>query len=181
MANRLCRVVTDVPDYAVFNVVVPTGETYYAGDVLELNGLVTGQLNTFAVIEPATANLAVGKVILVNDGFEHLPDGRRPDGNPDYTTYAFNEGDVVCAVKLLEGMRFEISDDSITGTTVVGEAIYPVNAATKMSAGSTVPAGTYSAFEVLAKRSFRAGGQFGTGFIATTIGMVVQPTLVAVV
>ena len=182
MANRICRVVTDVPDYTVFNIVVPTGKTYYAGDVLQLDGLMTGSLNVFDVAEPATANLATQKIILINDTFETLSDGRRPDGQANYAKYEFKEGEIVTGILLVEGMRFEISTDSIaSGTPTVGYSIHPTNGAVQMTTAATTPAGTYSAFETLALRSFRAGGQFGGEFIPTVVAIVKQPTLVAVV
>lgn len=185
MANRICRAVTEVPAYMVLNVKVPTGKTYYAGDVLLVDALdtdIVGNWSVFTPVEPATANLGSRMAIVVNGGFETLSDGRRPNGQPDYSQYSFIEGDIMTVILLTEGMTFEISTDCIeSGTPTVGYSIHPVNGATKMTTASTTPAGTYSAFNTLAKRNFRAGGQFGGTFIPTVIAQVKQPTLVAVV
>ena len=185
MANRICRPVTAVPDYMVLNVSVPTGKTYYAGDVLLVNALdtnIAGNWSVFTPVEPATANLGTRMAIVINGGFETLSDGRRPNGQPDYSQYSFVEGDIMTVILLTEGVTFELSTDSLgSGTATVGYSVHPVDGATKMTTAATTPAGTYSALNTLAKRSFRAGGQFGGSFISTIIVQVKQPTLVAVV
>lgn len=179
MANRLARPITAVPEYAVLNFIVPTGKTYYAGDVFVLNTLdtnLTNNFSTFAPTEPATANLGNQMAIVINGGFEQLSDGRRPEGQPDFTQYSFVAGDVVTAVLLVQGLRFEISTDCFTGTATVGYSIHPVNAATKMATASATPAGTYSSLTTLAKKYFRIGGLFAAQSINTVVAMVKEPT-----
>lgn len=180
MANRLCRPVTAVPDYAVLNVSVPTGKTYYAGDVLLVESLdtgISGNWSVFTPVEPATANLGKQMAIVINDGFEKLADGRRPEGQPDYTQYSFTEGDIMTVVVLVQGFTFEISTDCLgSGTATVGYSIHPVNAATKPVTASTTPAGTYSALTTIALKYFRSGGNFGSQFINTVVARVKQPT-----
>lgn len=180
MANRLCRPVTEVPEYAVLNVRVPSGKTYYAGDILLVESLDTdlvGNFSVFTPVEPATANLGKQMAIVINGGFEQLSDGRRPEGQPDYTQYAFNAGDVMTVVVLLQGVTFEISTDCIgSGTPTVGYSIHPVNGATKGTTASSTPSGTYSALNTLALKNFRAGGIFGGTFIPTVVARVKQPT-----
>jgi hypothetical protein len=170
---------TEVPDYAVLNVSVPSGKTYAAGDVLLVESLdttISGNYSVFTPVEPATANLGKQMAIVINGGFEKLADGRRPEGQPDFTQYTFTEGDIMVVVVLVQGLTFEISTDCITGTVAVGNSIHPVNAATKSETAATTPTGTYSALTTLATKYFRAGGLFGTQFINTVVARVKQPT-----
>jgi hypothetical protein len=179
MANRICRPVTKVPGYLVLNATVPTGQTLYAGDVVLVNTLdtnISGNYNVFASTQPATANLGKQMAIVINGGFEQLADGRRPSGQPDYSQYSFAEGEVITVVLLVEGLRFELSYDGITGTPTLGYSIHPVNGAFKPSTAATTPAGTYSSLKTLALKNFRAGGIFGGKFISTVVAMVQQPT-----
>lgn len=183
MANRICYPVTDVPKYAMRNVRVPSGKTYYAGDVLLVNALDSGSdlyknRTVFTPVEPATANLGTRMAIVINGGnFEQLSDGRRPEGQPDWTQYSYNAGDIMPVLILLPGFIFEISTDCIgSGTPTVGYSIHPVNGATKMTTASTTPSGTFSSFNTLALKDFRAGGNFGASFISTVVAEVKQPT-----
>jgi hypothetical protein len=179
MANRICRPVTKVPDYLTLNATVPAGETLYAGDVVLVNTLdtnISGNYSVFASTQPATANLTKQMAIVINGGFEQLADGRRPAGQPDYSQYSFAEGEVVTVILLIEGLRFEISTDSFTGTATLGWSIHPVNGAFKPATAATTPAGTYSSLKTLALKNFRTGGNFGGQFISTVVAMVQQPT-----
>lgn len=182
MANRLCRVVGKVPDYAVVMVKVPAATTMYAGDVIAVSALDSGIANNYQVFvgtKPATANLGDRMAIIINDGFEQMTDGRRVEGNPDYTQYSYGAGEVVTAVFLLEGLTFEISDDCVTPISqtaiVVGDFFEPVDGAYKASViakatGRT--SGVTSALKVIALKDFRTGGNFGGGFISTSVARV---------
>lgn len=179
MANRICRPVTPVPDYLVLNVIVPAGKTLYAGDLVLANTLdttISGNYSVMAVTDPATANLGRQMAIVINGGFEQLPDGRRPDGQPDFSQYSFGEGEIVTVILLAQGLRFEISTDSLTGTATVGYSIHPVDGANKPATAAATPAATYSSLKTLALKNFRAGGLFGAQFISTVVAMVQQPT-----
>jgi hypothetical protein len=179
MANRICRPVTKVPEYLVLNATVPTGETLNAGDIVLVNTLdtdISGNYSVFASTQPATANLGKKMAIVINGGFELLADGRRPEGQPDYSQYSFAEGEVITVILLEVGLRFEISTDSLTGTATVGYSIHPVDGAFKPTTASTTPAGTYSSLKTLALKNFRAGGKFGAQFISTVVAIVQQPT-----
>ena len=98
MANYLCRVTNPrVPDYLVIKVSVPSGQTLNAGDVvpvMTLDDTIPNNYQVFTGIQPATNNLGVRMALIINDGFETLPDGRRPAGQPDYTQYTYSEGGV---------------------------------------------------------------------------------------
>jgi hypothetical protein len=179
MANRICRPVTKVPEYLVLTATVPNGQTLYPGDVVLVNTLdtnISGNFSVFAATQPATANLGRQMAIVINGGFEQLPDGRRPEGQPDFSQYSFAAGEVITVILLVEGLRFEISNDCITGTTAVGNSIHPVNAAFKPATAASTPSGTYSSFKTLALKNFRIGGLYGAQFISTVVAMVQQPT-----
>ena len=178
MANYLCRATNPrVPDYLVKKVSVPAGKTLHAGDLVMLKTLDTGIADNYQVYvgdQPATADLKLRAAIIINDGFETLSDGRRPDGQPDYTQYVYQAGDVVTAILLVPGLDFEISTSAITGTAAVGKFVEPVNAAYAGSIVDARTAGTTSALKVLATKHFRMGGMFGYQFIDTVVATVVD-------
>ncbi len=185
MSNYICRPLTEVPDYLVANVTVPAGVSLHAGQVVVANTLdasISGNYSVYAATQPATANLKTQMAIVINGGFEQLPDGRRPDGQPDYTQYTFVAGDVVTIVFLNPQMRFEISNDSVnlnTLTPAAGQVLYPVNGDYTLTLGAAAPAGTYSSLAVLTTKYFRIGGQFGGQFANTMIVVAQIPTLAA--
>lgn len=182
MANYICAALTDVPDYLVVDVKVPTGETLYAGQIVTVEALdtgITGNYSVYTATEPATATLGKQMAIIINGGFEKLSDGRRPEGQPDFTKYTFTEGDVVTAIILAPAMRFEISNDSVnlnSVTPAAGKVLYPTNGAYNLTLDATVPTGTYSSLTVLATKYFRTGGLFGAGFASTMVTKVNLPT-----
>lgn len=186
MANYLCRVTNPrVPDYLVIKVSVPSGQTLKAGDivpVMTLDDEIDNNYQVFTGIQPATANLGVRMALIINDGFETLPDGRRPAGQPDYTQYTYAAGEVVTAILLVPGLVFEISKDCITSGTsaAVGDILEPVNGSyslNRVEAATGKTSGTQSALKVLnPSKNFRMGGQFGYQFISTVVAMVVDET-----
>jgi hypothetical protein len=182
MFNYICRPVTPVPDYLVVNATVPAATTFYAGEVILVNTLdasISGNLSVYASTQPATANLGKQMAVIINGGFEELSDGRRPEGQPDFTQYTYSAGTVFTAIILTSAMRFEISNDSVnlnSLTPTAGQVLYPVNAANTLTLGTTVPAGTYSSLSVLAPKYFRLGGQFGAQFASTMVVVVNVPT-----
>ena len=182
MSNYICRPLTKVPDHLVADVTVPAGVTFNAGQIVVANTLdssIPGNYSVYAATQPATANLGKKMGVIINGGFEQLPDGRRPEGQPDFTQYTFAAGDVVTIVFLDPQMRFEISNDSVnlnSLTPAAGQALYPVNASYTMTLGASVPAGTFSSFTVLATKYFRLGGQFGGQFASTMVVVANIPT-----
>lgn len=182
MANYICAPLTDVPDYLVVDVVVPTGETLYAGQIVTVESINTDISKNFSVYtatEPATATLGKQMAIIINGGFEQLSDGRRPEGQPDFTKYTFGAGEVVTAIILTPAMRFEIANDSVnlnSVTPAAGKVLFPVDGAYSLKLDAAVPAGTYSSFTVLATKYFRTGGLFGAGFASTMVTKVNAPS-----
>lgn len=178
MANYLCRATNPrIPDYLVKKVSVPTGATLHAGDIVYLKALDSSIDNNYQVYtagKPATADLGLRAAIIINDGFETLSDGRRPEGQPDYTQYVYQAGDVVTAILLVPGLDFEISTDAISGTTAVGSYVEPVDGAYAGAVKATRTSGTTSALKMIATKDFRMGGQFGYQFIDTVVATVVD-------
>ena len=178
MANYLCRATNPrVPDYLVKKVSVPTGKTLHAGDIVMLKALdstIADNYQVYTGSQPATADLGLRAAIIINDGFETLPDGRRPDGQPDYTQYVYQAGDVVTAIMLVPGLDFELSTDVIDGTFTAGQYIEPVDGTYKGKVAAARTETTKSALMMLAKKNFRMGGMFGYQFIDTVVATVVD-------
>lgn len=179
MANKVCRPVTKIPDFLVGTVLVGS-TTLYPGNIILANTCTTdisGNYSVFEPTQPLTSNLDQQMAIIINGGWEMLSDGRRPEGQPDYTQYEFVEGDVVTIIFLQPKMRFEISFDCVDGTPVANTFLYPTDQSYLLTKGESVPAGTYSPFKVLALKNFRLGGLYGAQFASTAIAIVEQPTL----
>jgi len=180
MANYVCRPMVSVPDYLVGTVVVPVGTTLTAGSIVFADAndtTIPGNYSVFSAVQPITGTLGKQMAIVINGGWEQLADGRRPEGNPDYTQYTFNAGDVATIIFLTPKMRFEISYDAITGTPAVNGVLFPVTASNALTYNATtVPIGTFSSFTVLALKNFRLGGKFGAQFASTVVAMVKNPS-----
>ena len=166
MANYVARTVTENPAYMQAKLRVPAGKSYHAGNVL--------------VAEELDTALGYGNwddiVLVLNNGFETLTDGRRPDGQPDYTQYVSNAGEVVTAHRLLPEVRFEISVDACDATVSgasglkVGDNLIPANGKDVLvysAKGTTVTAKNYLTIEAI--KYFRLGGQFGGDFAKTLV------------
>ena len=184
MANRYCAPKTEVPDYLVRTVIAPSGGLQ-AGDIVLLDSLasdtdvgagVSSNYWTFTATQPATANLSRRMAIVINGGFEQLSDGRRPEGQPDFTQYTYQQGEVATVVMLAIGMMFEISTQAITGTPAATNSLHPVDGSNMLTAAASTPSGTHSALTVLKLKNLRAGGNFGAAFINTVIAQVKEPT-----
>ena len=178
MANYLCRATNPrVPDYLVKKVSVPAGATLHAGDIVMLKALDSGIENNYQIYtgsKPATDDLGLRAAIIINDGFETLADGRRPDGQPDYTQYVYQAGEVVTAIMLVPGLDFELSTDVINGTFAAGSYIEPVDSAYTGKVVATRTTTTKSALMMLGQKNFRMGGMFGYQFIETVLATVVD-------
>lgn len=178
MANYVCRTVTENPGYMQAKINVPVGATLHAGDVVVAETLDAslgyGNWDVYAPKQVADIE-AEDIAIILDGGFETLSDGRRPDGNPDYTQYVFNAGDVVTAHRLLPEVRFEISEDAcdetVSAATVVpGDNLIPKAGQyelTYSAKGTQVTAKNYLTVE--ATKYFRLGGQSGANFAQTLV------------
>jgi len=174
MANYIGQVITPkVASEHIAKVTVPSGGLY-AGQVViadTLDNTIAGNIEVFTAQQPATAKLGSAMVALVvNDGFETLSDGRRPEGQPNYYQYTYAEGETAPVVFLDRHLVFNIGADSITGgTATVGQFLYPVDGSNNLTAGGSVPAGTTCALKVVAVYNTPVGGNFGGGFATSYI------------
>lgn len=185
MANYVSRAVNPrIPDYMVVKARVPSPIVLTPGSLvalIQLDSALANNWQVFIATQPATANLNVQMAVVINDGFETLADGRRPDGQPDYTQYMFNPGDVVTCILMAPGIEFELSVDCITNGTalVAGDFIEPVNAnyhASRVAAATGRTAGVMSGMRVLfAGKNFRLGGQMGGQFCKTVVAICEPP------
>lgn len=177
MANYLCRATNPrVPDYLVKKVSVPADTTLHAGDIVmlkELDGNIENNYQVYAGTQPGD-NLGLRAAIIINDGFETLADGRRPEGQPDYTQYVYQAGDVVTAIMLVPGLDFELSEDVIDGAYAAGSYIEPFAGQYKGKVAAERTAATTSALRMLGQKNFRMGGMFGYQFITTVLATVVD-------
>lgn len=168
-----CAPITRVPDHLVFTASVPAGQTIQAGAVLTLEELdVTfGARNVDVYKGAAPSDIQTQRFgLVINGGFEQLPDGRRPEGQPDYTQYEFKEGDVVTIVMIDNYVRFEISYDAIKNATATAKNfLIPVqDEYALVNNASHATAKCYLRVET-AGEYLRAGGLFGAEFIKTVI------------
>lgn len=116
--------------------------------------------------------------LIVNGGFEKLEDGRRPSGNPDYTTYVYNEGDVCQGILIDKNLVFEISGSCISGDTSIdpsadiGRYIVPTNGTYVLSIANAPTAG--GCFKIIGTSYFRKGGLYNDAFVATYIALAIH-------
>lgn len=88
MKHYICRPVTEIPKYLMANVRVNEGIDLTAGEAVVPEVIDTGIDKNYTVyITSPVSELDDDPALVLNDCFETLEDGRRPDGNPDYTTY----------------------------------------------------------------------------------------------
>ena len=182
MSNYICRSTQfSTPERDVINILVPTSHTFHAGQVIMVKNLVAagtlaGNHSVWEAVEAATADLGLQAALIINGGdFEQLADGRRPEGNPDYTSsgYAYNAGDVAPAIILELNNEFELSADVVGGTPTVGQYLEPADGQAYLQVKGSRTSGVTSALKVLALKNFRSGGNFGGSFISTYVARVV--------
>lgn len=174
MAQYLCKTVTELPAYMQANFIVEEGTQINAGDVYvakELNENLHGNWTVYNadMIEDVSKEIPA---IVINNSFETLADGRRPDGQPDYTQYAYEEGEVVTAIKLLPEIKMEISFDIIQNRNDIESKGYliPENGTNLLRFVSTIDDVNSKVYFVIeALKHFRCGGAMGMGFIDTMI------------
>lgn len=177
MAHFIARTVTENPAYMQALVKVPAGKELHAGHVVvaeELDATIAGNLQVYAPTQVADATKEEVAIIL-DGGIETLADGRRPDGQPDYTQYVLKSGEVVTAHRLIPETRYEVSMDACdetvaAGLVEVGGKLEPKNGQfelTYVAKSSAATAKNYLVIEAL--KYFRVGGQFGADFAETMV------------
>lgn len=122
--NYICDVRDTAPALNVVN--VKAEDVLKAGDVVAINKLVEDEENreVYEATMPATGDIRYA--IIVNQGIEELADGRRPEGQPNFTSFEFKAGTVLHAVILgYAPVPFVIAQNQIDGTPEVGKFLAP--------------------------------------------------------
>lgn len=175
--HYVARTVTETEAYMQAQIKVPAAVELHAGQVVvaeDLDATISENYSVYAPTQVADAekeNIA----IILSGGFETLLDGRRPDGQPDYTQYTMKSGEVVTAHRLIPETRYEISFDAcdstvVSGTVKPGDNLIPKNGQYELSysaKATEVTAKNYLKVEAL--KYSRLGGQFGSDFAPTMV------------
>lgn len=177
MANKLCYPMFEVQDTHFAKIKVQSGQTLYPGDVVYAEVLDTAITDNIEVYAPTPLSNVTTQVpcIIINQGYEKTTDDRRIEGNPDYSTYSYTEGDTLTVVRLHEGQVFQISDDCLDNTGVVvpvaGVKLIAqnsdVNLATAASGGTNKVV-----LNIDYRNSIGIGGNMGMTYIDTNIARV---------
>lgn len=178
MANYICQVTTPVvASEHIIKVTVPNGGLK-AGQVVfasALDNTIANNYEVFTAVQPDTSVLNNDSLaIIVNDGFETLADGRRPDGQPNYYQYTFVKDETAPAIYLDKHLFFDISVDTITKASselvpAAGQYLYPTNGSNSLTLGTSLPEGQTKYLKVLAVKYTPIGGNFGGGFAQTLV------------
>lgn len=177
--NYICQCVTPrVSSRFIGKVIAPAGGLS-AGSIIVADTISSGILGNYSVYNattPDSSNLGSNfMALVVNDGFETLLDGRRPEGNPNYYSYTFKEGEVATVIFLEKHLFFNIGLDCISSSTktlaTVGNYLVPVANSTQLSAVSTVPANVSGALKIVSLHNTPTGGNYGGGMAPSVICM----------
>lgn len=172
MKHYICRPTTEVEGYLLANFKVKN-EDIVAGQFFRAERLTTSIDGNFSVYSPDIMAKADDDIaIILNNSFETLEDGRRPNGNSDYTTYVYKKNEVITGVRLVEGLTFELGMESIIANQEVqaGGYLIPEVGENKLIYTETLE-GIDSEEYLLIEgfKDFRVGGQFGFQFVKTMI------------
>lgn len=163
----------------IVKVLVPE-QGLYAGQIVNCVSLaanvegVDNNLEVYTATIPTNATLGSKFFALVlNGGFDTMADGRRPDGQPDYTYYSYKEGDVAPAVLIEKNIVFEIGTSVVSGANVlnvkndIGKFIVPADHTYNGTVTQTKTNG--NCVMIIGVRDFPVGGAFGANFLPTYI------------
>lgn len=179
MEHYICRTVTELPGYMFALIKVPEGDSIAAGEVYKaetLDTTISGNTTVY-VAEYVTAKNDL-PVIALNDSFETLLDGRRPDGQPDYTQYVYNEGEVINSVRLDKNVKLELGTDTLSNqldmkdiddTNLKDTWLYINNEGRLTWSNSFANVSSRVYFVIEAVKYFRLGGQSGMEFARTLV------------
>ena len=180
MEHYLCRPIVELPAYMQDKFIVPQGEIISAGQIYVAETLATGfKQKNLDVFEPTLIEDVGEQIpsIVINNGFEMIPDGRRPSGQPDYTQYYYTEGEVITAIKLLPETKFEISYDSIIveNEVSIGGYLIPEDGGSRLLYVDSLN-GNQPRIYLLVEgfKFFRLGGQSGEQFAKSLVVRVKQ-------
>lgn len=175
MANFCYALHKEIPEKLVEVVTVPAGATLHAGQVILAETLATGSLKVYdgAQVTDITAQVPC---LIIDQRFEELSDGRRPEGGNMLTDITFTEGMKIHVVRLSKDMKYELAVDVLDNAGVVAPAagvfLIPQddewNLATSATVGTAI-----AALKIEAVSTMPTGGQFGSGFSSSVIARVV--------
>ena len=169
MANKLCIPTFKVQNEDYVRITVPTGQTYYAGDVVVAETLNTDITDNIEVYSPTPVSDITSEylcIVISNAGFEEY-DGRRIEGNPDYSTYSYSAGKEVNAIRLKKNQTYIISDDSINVSTALAVGVKLIGSnGTKQLTSTASPGSALTVLNIeVADESIENGGNMGINFI----------------
>ena len=179
MFHYICRTVTELPGYMFALIKVPEGDSMAAGEVYKAETLDTTMPgNTTVYVAEYVTDKNDLPVIALNDSFETLLDGRRPDGQPDYTQYVYNEGEVINSVRLDKNVKLELGTDTLSNqldikdiddTNLKDTWLYINNEGRLTWSNSFANVSSRAYFVIEAVKYFRLGGQSGMEFARTLV------------
>ena len=179
MEHYICRTVTELPGYMFALIKVPEGDSIAAGEVYKAETLDTTMPgNTTVYVAEYVTDKNDLPVIALNDSFETLLDGRRPDGQPDYTQYVYNEGEVINSVRLDKNVKLELGTDTLSNqldmkdiddTNLKDTWLYINNEGRLTWSNSFANVSSRVYFVIEAVKYFRLGGQSGMEFARTLV------------
>ena len=179
MEHYICRTVTELPGYMFALIKVPEGDSIAAGEVYKAETLDTTMPgNTTVYVAEYVTDKNDLPVIALNDNFETLLDGRRPDGQPDYTQYVYNEGEVINSVRLDKNVKLELGTDTLSNQLVIKDIddanlkdtwLYINNEGRLTWSNSFANVSSRVYFVIEAVKYFRLGGQSGMEFARTLV------------
>lgn len=179
MFHYICRTVTELPGYMFALIKVPEGDSIAAGEVYKAETLDTTMPgNTTIYVAEYVTDKNDLPVIALNDSFETLLDGRRPNGQPDYTQYVYNEGEVINSVRLDKNVKLELGTDTLSNqldikdiddTNLKDTWLYINNEGRLTWSNSFANVSSRVYFVIEAVKYFRLGGQFGMEFARTLV------------
>lgn len=132
----------------------------YGGYLIEIDELEDSFENrqVYKAEKPAADTVFYG--IVLNGGYETLPDGRRPEGQPNFLEYGFNS-EIPCVVLRPEkAQTLRIGVNAITGTPAVGQFLVPTAGNYKWTVQEDMPA-TGLALKIEKMSEVGIGGMFG--------------------
>lgn len=168
--NYICDVRDTAPALNVVN--VKAEEELKAGDVVAINTLVEDDENREVYKATMPAEGDIRYAIIVNQRFEELADGRRPEGEPNFTSFVFPAGTVLHAVILgYAPIPFVIADNQIDGTAEVGKYLAPEAGQHKLKVGTDATVKGALAIEKV-EVEIPMGGMFGMAVERATYATV---------
>lgn len=130
--NFICKPVTELPEYMYIQVTVPNefldfgipAGLIVSAEELYNDNFISGNSQVYKSKVFDNSDNSEIPAIVLNGGFETLSDGRRPNGQPDYTKYLYSSKDIITAVRLLPETKFELSPDVLINPNDVYNAVY---------------------------------------------------------